>query len=84
MKDFAAGLSAIVGSILLLAFLSVVLSKQSQTPNVIQALATALAQVIQAAVTPVKAAAGGSSSVNSAASSVASGVASFGPLGAIL
>jgi hypothetical protein len=56
MKDFAAGLATIFTAILLLAFVSVIVSKQSQTASVIQAIATAMAKVIQAAVTPVTAA----------------------------
>jgi hypothetical protein len=43
----------VVGSILSLATISVVLSKQSDTPGLIQALGTTLSRVIAAAVTPL-------------------------------
>ena len=53
MKDISAALLAVFAGILTLAMVSVLISRQSQTPDVIQAAATALSKVIGAAVTPV-------------------------------
>lgn len=57
MKDLSGALLAVFAGILTLAMVSVIISKSSDTPGVIQAGATALAKVIQSAVTPVAAAA---------------------------
>lgn len=55
MKDISAALLAVFAGILALAMVSVIISKKSDTQGVIQAAATALSKVIQAAVTPVAA-----------------------------
>ena len=57
MKDISAALLAVFAGILSLAIVSVLISRESQTPDVIRAAATALSKVISAAVTPVAAAA---------------------------
>lgn len=44
---------AIFGGVIVLAIWSVVVSKKSQTPQVIQAASTALARVVAAAVNPI-------------------------------
>lgn len=53
MKDLGAGLLAIIGGAFTLALVSVVLSRNAATGQVIQASATGLSQVIAAAVKPV-------------------------------
>lgn len=68
MKQLAEMFAAIVGAIIGLAILSVIISKNSQAPQVIQSLASALANVIGAASKPV-ASGGGSGSVGSGFSS---------------
>lgn len=45
---------AIFGGIITIAIISVIISKKSQTPQVLQAASTALAKVVQAAVNPVQ------------------------------
>lgn len=53
MKDLTAALLSIFAAIIGLAILSVIISRQSQAPQVIQAGADALSKVIRAAVNPV-------------------------------
>jgi PRD1 phage membrane DNA delivery len=53
MGEIGKGLLAIVGAIIGLAILSVILSKNAQTPALLQSGAGALARIISAAVTPV-------------------------------
>lgn len=53
MKDVENVLMAIFGGIIVLAIWSVVVSRKSQTPQVIQATSTALARVVSAAVNPI-------------------------------
>lgn len=53
MKDFTQVFATIVGAIIGLAILSVIISKGAQTPQVIQAIASALGNVISAATKPV-------------------------------
>lgn len=55
MDDINKVFIAVIGSILGLATLSVILSKQSNTPGLIQAVGSTLSKVITAAVTPVPA-----------------------------
>lgn len=57
MADFEKLIMAIFGGVLTLAIVSVIISKKSQAPQVIQASASALSNVIGAAVNPVQTAA---------------------------
>lgn len=57
MREWAGTITTIVGAIIGLAILSVIVSKRSQAPDVIQASASALSSVISAAVNPVTTAA---------------------------
>jgi PRD1 phage membrane DNA delivery len=52
-EGVGAGLVAVVGGIITLAIIAVVVSRQAQTPQVLQAGGSALAAVIGAAVQPV-------------------------------
>lgn len=54
MGDFEKLIMAIFGGVLTLAIVSVIISKKSQAPQVIQASASALSNVIGAAVNPVQ------------------------------
>jgi hypothetical protein len=53
MEGFEKVILGIVGGALTLAIVSVVLSKNAQTPRVLQAASSALSNVIAAAVSPV-------------------------------
>jgi len=53
MNDLTSAILAIVSGAFALAIISVLVSRQSQTPNVIQASGSALSGVIAAAVNPV-------------------------------
>ena len=53
MKDFEQLLLAIFGGVVTLAIISVIISKNSQTPQVIQAGASALGNVVATAVAPL-------------------------------
>lgn len=57
MREWAGTITTIVGAIIGLAILSVIVSKRSQAPDVIQASASALSSVISAAVNPITTAA---------------------------
>ncbi len=82
MEEFGKVIFAVFGGIITLAIVSVVLSKSSQSPQVIQAGSTALAAVVAAAVAPVsKAATNGNLGAN-AFSSVAAPI-NFGPFGGL-
>lgn len=52
MNDFGAGLAAIAGLIVSVAIISVIVSRKSGTPQLVQATGSALANVIAAAVAP--------------------------------
>ena len=54
MKDVGATLVGIFGAIITLAIISVIISRKSRAPEAIQALATGLANVVNAAVRPVQ------------------------------
>jgi hypothetical protein len=58
MDNIVPGLLAIVGGAFTLAMASVIVSKQAQTPAVLQASGSALSTVISAAVSPVTGATG--------------------------
>lgn len=53
MNKIEALIMSIFGGVLTIAIVSVIISKKSQTPQVIQAGATALASVVSAAVNPL-------------------------------
>ena len=53
MNDFAHSITAIIASIIGLAIVAVIVSKNSQTSSVVQAGGSALSSLIQAAVQPV-------------------------------
>jgi hypothetical protein len=57
MEDMSRALVAIFSAIITLAIVSVIISKRSQAPQVIQAGASALSKVVRAAVDPVATAA---------------------------
>lgn len=66
MNDFVSAALAIVAGVLGLSIVSVLVSKNAQTPTVINAAGSALSNVISAAVNPVTGTGtGGSSGVNS-------------------
>lgn len=73
-----AGVVAVIGGIITLAIIAVVVSKQAQTPQVIQAGGSALASVIGAAVAPVSG--GGSNSFGSVGQGI-NGIGGIGGLG---
>lgn len=83
MADVEKLVMAIFGGVLTLAIISVIISKKSQAPQVIQASASALANVIGAAVNPVQTAGtngnnGLSSFSTPQMSSIASGILNGG------
>jgi len=53
MRDIANAILAIVTGIIVLAIVSVILSRKSQTPSVIQSFGSFLGNVVGAAVKPV-------------------------------
>lgn len=53
MGEFSKTVLSIFGGIVTLAIISVIISKKSQAPQVIQAGSTALAKIVSAAVNPV-------------------------------
>ena len=54
MDKIEAVIMAIFGSVITLAIVSVIISKKSQTPQVIQAASSALANIVAAAVNPLQ------------------------------
>lgn len=57
MNNITQAVLSVVSAVIGLAILSVIISRKSQTPQVLQAASTSLAKVIQAAVSPVATAA---------------------------
>lgn len=57
MQDIGKVILAIFGGVVGLAIISVIISKKSQTPQVLQAASSALANIVSAAVNPANTAA---------------------------
>ena len=74
----AAGAVAVIGGIITLAIIAVIVSKQAQTPAVIQAGGSALSSIIGAAVQPVT---GGSSNTFGSIGQSIGGLSGLGGLG---
>lgn len=55
MSDFGHSLVAVIAAVIGLAIVAVIVSKNAQTPQVLQAGGSALSSLIQAAVQPVSA-----------------------------
>jgi len=78
LGSFGKGALAVMGAIIGLAILSVILSKKSDTPGFIQAVASALSNVIGTAVTPLPAASASASvGGNAAAPAIGSAAPDF-------
>lgn len=88
MGDFEKLITMIFGGVLTLAIISVIISKKSQAPAVIQASASALSNVIGAAVNPVQTSVTNGNNGANAFSDPLAGAASFlnsaGSIGSIL
>lgn len=76
MNDLVQGILAIVGGVITVAIISVIVSKNAQTPQVLQSAGGALSTVINAAVSPVNGSTGGGNGNN--------GLGSFTSFGSLI
>lgn len=67
MSDFGKGALAVFSAIITLAIISVIVSRKSDAPGLVQAVSSALSNVIKSAVTPIPPPAAGVNSENTIA-----------------